>query len=202
MKGDLPHDDVICHLCLARWATHHLAVPSSSGQAEQAHYCPECYKAKYHKPPLPDAAFPRPRFTIKSIMILVSVWTVPNEVAAWIMRSGLVTGTPEQLRQWTIPAFVAVNLLLGFFTAWFYLMNWLGKVMWFHRTGGLVPMPHEKLTVRQQLAPLLHTWPTFAWCLAASFLARWMPSQMKPPLRSGPQLFSLILLSPLLAGLV
>ena len=53
------------------------------------------------------------------------------------MRSGLIIGTPQQLREWNIAAFLAVNLLFAFFVAWAWLMVWLQKVTWYNQTGGV-----------------------------------------------------------------
>ena len=85
-------------------------------------------------------------------MILVALWAVPNAAVAWFMRSGLITGTSQQLREWTIAAFLGVNLVFAFFGAWFGLLTWLQKVTWYNQTGGVLPMPApERLPRKQQL---------------------------------------------------
>ena len=96
------------------------------------------------------------------------MWAVPNAITAWVLRSGYVTGTPAQLRQWTIHAFSGINLVLGFFVTWGTLLAWLIKVMSYRRTGGLVPMPQQTLTPRQHLTLIVRMVPILAWCVVAS----------------------------------
>ena len=133
---------MICQMCLTRMATRQVTQRSPDGRLEEAPYCEQCYDAKYQNP-RPPALFPRPRFTIKGFMILVGVWAIANAVVAWVMRSNFVTGTPAQLRQWTIQAYAATNLTFFFITLWFSMMLWITSVWWHKRTGGLVPMPHQ-----------------------------------------------------------
>ena len=149
---DPPPREVCCQLCLVRLARRHIAVPSPSGRVERADDCASCYEAKYEKPSPAGARFPWPRFTIKAIMILVCLWAIPNALAAWVMRLGDITGTPEQIHLWTIQTFVAVNLAVGFAVAWGYLFIWLIRLAWFNRTGGLVPMP---LKLNPDFPPML-----------------------------------------------
>jgi hypothetical protein len=189
---------MICQLCLIKMATRHVTERSPRGRFEEAHYCAECYEAKYLRPPPPADSFPRPRATLKNLMILVGVWAVPNAIAAWVMRSGYVTGTPAQLRQWAINTFLGVNLVLGFFVVLVALQTWLNRVIWHRRTGGLVPMPKQKLTPKQHAALLVRMGPFFAWCVVAAFLERWLTPKIWPIQQSSPRLFVLILCAPLL----
>jgi hypothetical protein len=105
---------VYCQLCLVRLARHHVGVPSPAGRVEHADYCASCYKAKCEKPPL-HARFPRPRITIKAIMIVVCALAVANAFADWTTRSSSVSSTPQQLRA---RAFLTVNVEVGFWAAW------------------------------------------------------------------------------------
>jgi hypothetical protein len=189
---------MICQLCLAKVATRDVAERSSDGRLVEAQYCQECYDAKYEHPSPVSA--PRPRFTIKSFMILVCVWALPNSVTAWIVRSGWITGTPAQLRLWTIQSFLAVNLVFGFFFVWFGLMIWLSRLMWHNQTGGLVPMPKQKLTRKQRVAllvrlPLLLV-PLLVLQVGVLFLAEWLAAKF--PVMSRRQWFALIALAALL----
>jgi hypothetical protein len=138
---DPPPRELYCQLCLVRLARRHIAVPSPSGRLERADYCASCYEAKYEKPPPAGVRFPWPRFTIKAIMILVCVFAVFNAFTALLMRGSSVTGTPEQLDERDTHFFLGANVEIGFFLAWAYLLQWLMKVRWYKRTGGLVPMP-------------------------------------------------------------
>ena len=113
-------------------------------------------------------------------MILVGVWAVANAIVAWRMRGGYVTGTPEQLSQWTIDAFLGVNLALAFFVLLHYLGYWLNRVRWFNRTGGVLPMPEQKLTFKQNLQILLAMAPLLAWVFIADRLKGWLISRMGP----------------------
>ena len=62
-------DDMLCQLCLGREATCHVTQHVPGGRFEEAYYCAECYEAKLLKPPPRDHALPRPRFTIKVVMV-------------------------------------------------------------------------------------------------------------------------------------
>jgi hypothetical protein len=189
---------MICQLCLESVATHHLTERSPSGRFALAHYCHRCYQAKLVEPPATSGSFPRPRFTIKNIMIISGVWTVPNAIAAWVFRSGYVTGTPAQIRQSTIDTFLAVNLLLGFFVVWIYLLTWLGRVMWYKKTRGLVPMPQQKITVRQLSHLLAGLVPLLGWCVAVTFVERWLTPQIWPMQRTSIPLYALLMWAPLI----
>ena len=194
---------MICRLCLAKAATHHMTERSPSGRFEEAHYCPEFCEAKYLKPPPPGSIFPRPRLTLKNIMILVGVWAIPNAVAAWVLRGGHVTGTPAQLRQWTIHAFLGVNCFLGFCGALMALGRWLNRVSWYKRTGGLLPMPEpKKLTIKQQASLIVWMIPLFAWAYVATVLDAWLTPKIWPIQRRSPQLFALFAWAPLVPLLI
>jgi hypothetical protein len=91
-------DAIMCQLCLVKKATRRLTERSSTGRAEEAKYCEECYEAKYVDPHPRRSTFPRPRFTIKAILILVCFCAVVNAVTALVMRSGFITGTMGSVR--------------------------------------------------------------------------------------------------------
>ena len=189
---------MLCQLCLEKPATCHLTTRSRAGHFIEDHYCDACYAAKYLQPPAAAARFPRPRFTLKNVMILLGVWTVPNAVEAWVFRSGYVTGTPAQIRQWTVHTFLAVNLVLGFFVLWTYLLTWLGRVMWYKKTGDLVPIPQQRLNVRQLIVMLATLVPLLGWCLAAIFLERWLTPRIWPMQRHSIPLYMFMTWAPLL----
>ena len=192
---------MICQLCLTRIATHDLTERASHGRFVEAQYCEDCYTAKYQNPQ-PRRA-PRLSFTIKSFMIVAGVWTLPNAVTAWIMRSGWFTGTPAQVRIWTIQAFLAVNLVFGFFFVWFGLMIWFTRLMWHNRTGGLIPMPNQKLDRRQFVAQLIYSLvvgaPFMVWTFAMMFAARRLAPKVG---LAEVQLWTLLMLAPVLPTIV
>jgi hypothetical protein len=130
-------------------------------------------------------------------MILVALWAVPNAAVAWFMRSGLVIGTSKQLREWTIAAFLAVNLVFAFFGAWFCLMAWLQRVTWYNHTGGVLPMPaRQRLPLKQQLLGSLLLIPLVAWFLGAIFLENWLTPMIWPGRRTSLTLLTLIMWAP------
>ena len=106
---------MVCQLCLWRVATVDIKDRLPSGRFVEAHYCPYCWDAKRLKPRrLPDR-FPRFRFTLKSIMVLVAIFAIPNSLVIWFGRSGLLPDTwaPEQVRRWVFLAFLTVNFCFG-----------------------------------------------------------------------------------------
>ncbi len=122
-------------------------VASPLGLVEREGYCEPCSVAKDEKQPVAGARGARPQFTIKSFMIVICLWAVPNALVAWVMKSGDVAGTPEQLSQWTIQTFVAVNLVLAFVAGWSFLFVWLIRLVCFKSTDGLASSPPNKRTI-------------------------------------------------------
>ncbi len=167
---------MICQMCLQAQATMHLFDRASGDRLVESHYCAACYDLKYADPPARPPAFPRPRFRIKDLMILAGVFAVPNAAIVLIMRSGLVPGTPAQVRDWTMKAFLAFNLGFGILWAYMLLVRWLAAVRSHKMTGGLVPMPAwrtppPRMFLRRLLTQL---GPMFVWLIAAAFLMRWL----------------------------
>jgi hypothetical protein len=159
--------EMFCQLCLVRLARRRVTLRSPSGKIELADYWVSCYEAKFEKPP-PDVRFPRPRITIKSIMIFVCVMAVLNAATVWMVRSSSVSQTPEQLRQWTIHVFVAPNLCLATITAWQFVFSWVVRVYWFNRTGGLVPMPESNVFLAVGSPLSVREWRLASWQERAS----------------------------------
>ena len=195
---------MLCQLCLSKPAMMDVPERLPAGTHAVAHYCPECYEAKYLKPSPGPASFPRPRITLKRIMILVAGWSVPNACTAWIMRSGFITGTPQQLREWNIAAFLAVNLVLAFgVLCGAGLRNWLQKVMWYNQTGGVLPMPVLKpAPLKQQLKACLLLIPFSAWIVVAIFIEQWLTPRIWPGRRESPGLEMLLMWAPFLPFVV
>jgi hypothetical protein len=67
-----------CQLCLGSPATCRVTHCPPDGRLEEGYYCSNCYDAKYVKQPPPERGAPRLRFTIKALMIVVAVFSVPN----------------------------------------------------------------------------------------------------------------------------
>jgi hypothetical protein len=116
---------------------------SGSGGLERDNELASNFAAGNEKPPVAGAHPARPKFAIKSIMILISLWALPNALVVYVMRSGEVTGTPEQLSQWIIQTFVAVNLVVAFVVAWLFLFLWLIRLVQFNNTGGTGPIKRK-----------------------------------------------------------
>jgi hypothetical protein len=100
-------EGMTCQLCVVCPATCRVTQRHPDGQLEEGYYCSNCYEAKYVRQPPPDRGAPRLRFTIKALMILVVVFSVPNAIAAWILRS--ISGTPQQIREWSASAFSTMH---------------------------------------------------------------------------------------------
>lgn len=152
-----------------------------SGKVLDAHYCLECFDAKYVGSPR-ASDFPRPTFTLKNIMRLSVAWAIPNAIIAWVMRSGYMIGTPEQLDQWSLDAFVGINLVLTVAVLFHFVLHWLSKVMSFNRSGGLMPMPTPTLTLSraQNIKLSLRMAAIFCWIVVAKFLEEWLTPKFWP----------------------
>jgi hypothetical protein len=188
-------DDIMCQLCLSRTATQRVTVHSSAARCDDRYYCSQCFEAKYLQPPSLNRGFPRPRFAIKDLMVLVAVFSVPNAIVASIMTSGLIPGTPDQLREWKTHAFLAANLLPAFMVLFIGVVAWTDRVFIYKWTGG-VRTPEAELTSRQRRTMI--GWPLayIAWSAFALFLSRWLV-KMWPSQLAGTHLVFLILPAPL-----
>jgi hypothetical protein len=174
---------MICQLCLVAPATEQGTTCLRSGRIREDHYCRACYEAKYVNPPPADASFPRPRFTLKYAMILVAAFAVPNAIAAWILRSGLITGTPEHIQRLTDKTFLAINGVLGILVVEYWLIDWLGRVYWYRRTGGVIPIPKaqtRRITWQEQSRSMLQFGVVLVWLNIAKWAARRIAFQMPP----------------------
>ena len=69
--------------------------------------------------------------------------------------------------------------------------------MWYNRTGGLVPMPQQKLTRRQTLGILIRMVPFLTWCLAGTAAESWLTPRIWPVQQHSMPLFALIVSAPL-----
>jgi len=193
---------MMCQQCLAEAVPcpgDELSVPGQFGKLP-APTARE--KAKYVRPAPLAGNFPRPRLTLKTIMFLVAIWAIPNAIATWVLRSGYITGTPAQVRQWTSDTFLAVNLGLAFFVVWTAVMRWLLRVIQFKRAGGQGPLPVRKLAPRQCAALGLRIVAIlvliYAWGAAAMFLVMWLTPKIWPIQQFSFPLFALVMIAPLM----
>jgi hypothetical protein len=144
---------MLCQMCLQAEAAVHVLDRVPGGPPVQADYCPTCYDLKYVNPPARPPDFPRPRFTIRRLMILAAVFAIPNAAVVLVMRSGLILGTPAQIHDWTLQAFLFANSYCGLMALAMISMTWLRKVEWHKRTGDLIPMERpRKLGLKGSLA--------------------------------------------------
>lgn len=169
---------VVCQMCCSEAALYSATERSPTGRSYEAFYCPECYKAKYLEGPGPSLAFPRPRMTIRWWLALAGVWAVLNAVLAWFMRAGFVTGTPAQVRQWTILGFAGGNLAFALFLAWLASIAWILQVLWYRRTGGRFQLPRRNPTRSEFLLHLLGLWPFLMAAAVAGLVARYLTPQL------------------------
>jgi hypothetical protein len=194
---------MLCQLCLAAGATQHLFGRRPSGRIGVAHYCRACYEAKYLKPAPATGGFPRPRFTLKHAMSLVAAFAILNALVASVMGSGLIRGTPTQLRQWTSLTFLAVNCGCGIFVSFVFFVDWLVKAHWFKKTGGLAPMPPvPPMTLKQIPSLLAFLVALFFWLFASAFLTEWLTPTLWPMQARNSWLFMAISCGPMLVLLV
>ena len=142
---------VRCQLCLANWSTRHVTQNSPAGRSEDLYYCETCYEAKYLKIGTPAGGFPRPRYTLKNAAIVIAVCRACQRSSglrhAKCSYRGLGASAPQNVH-----AYVGVNLSVGFYTACFLLSCWLGRVIWYKRTGGLVRPPELRTRTRNDQA--------------------------------------------------
>jgi hypothetical protein len=166
---------VICGLCLAKVATCHITSCPSRGVVEEAHYCQSCYDLKFVNPPPQKREFPRPKVTLKRVMVVIAIFAIPNGLAAAIMRSGWIPGTPEQIEGWTLWVILGLNISISFLLVSGGLVDWLQRVHWFKRTGDVVarPLP-QKLSKKRSLLLLVLYAALFVWLFAVGSFLKWL----------------------------
>ncbi len=191
---------MLCQMCLEADATIHMLDRPAADRFVEADYCQTCYHLKYVNPPASRPVLPRPRFTIKKLMIFAAVFAIPNTAVALLMRSGLITGTSAQIRDWTLQAILVANFFCGVIAAFILSQNWLQKAQWHKMTGGLVPMTQpRKLSLKEYLKLPLVVASIVFWYLAGLFLIDWLTPILWPGRRPDPALSTWILSAPLLA---
>jgi hypothetical protein len=185
---------MLCQVCLQAEATIHVLDRLSGDRPVEADYCQACYDIKYINPPARPPDFPRPRFTIKQLMILTGVFAAPNAAVMLIMRSGMILGTPAQIRDWTMEAFLAINFGFGLLVASILLLRWMAEVRSYKMTGGLVPMPEWKTPPPREFLGRLITRlaPMLAWLNAWALLMRWLKVRFWPNGGLNPRAFLLM----------
>jgi hypothetical protein len=132
---------MLCRTCFQAQATFHvLDRPSDDGLVE-SHYCVACYERRYVHPPTgwlaaadgppgpADApALPLLRFTIKDLMLIAGFFAILNAALALFMRSGLIMGSPAQIYDRTIKAFLILNPFFAVLLVESVCLSWLRKV--------------------------------------------------------------------------
>ncbi len=142
---------MLCQACFQAEASMHVLDRPSDDRLVESHYCLACYELKYVNPPtgwiaVPDdappvlpPAFPMRRFAIRDMMIIAGIFAILNAAIALFLRSGLIKGTPTQLREWTTRAFLVANPSVAIFLAEVTLHTWLRRLHLHQITGGLPP---------------------------------------------------------------
>ena len=143
---------MLCRTCFQAQATYHvLDRPSDDGLVE-SQYCLACYERRYVHPPacrraVADAsprpaappAFPLSRLTIRNLMIVAGFFAVLNAALALFVRSGLIMGTPAQIDERAIRAFLIVNPFFAILLVEGTCLSWFRKVHLWKITGDVPP---------------------------------------------------------------
>lgn len=132
-----------CQLCLSANATSHVTERHGSGQFLETHYCQSCCAAKYLKSANNARTIPRPGLTLALFLALVASFAVPNVLVTCAARSGAIHRPPDEVRHWIVSTFLTVNVCFVLILAYFVITNWLRRLLWYKRTGGVVPMPRR-----------------------------------------------------------
>jgi hypothetical protein len=113
--------------------------------------------------PSPDqACWPRPKLTIKSLLIAIAVFALSNCLAVWAVRIRPNHQSPEDLLMKTGFALFLLNSYIGFIIFYLFVSNWMRQVIWYRRTGNVRPMPSAKAMSRHpDLAWFSLSWVTF-----------------------------------------
>ena len=168
-----------CQLCLANWATRRITDNPLDKGCEDRHYCQSCYEAKYLKIGPPPGDFPRLRYTLKNAAVLIVLCALISAAAVLVVRSGHFVDSPPGVRK--LHTFLAVSLTLGFYIACFRLFCWLGRVIFYKRTGGLVTAAQPRsLTRNEQGAMFRRDVACLAWIGVAFLLAVLVCTRMSP----------------------
>jgi hypothetical protein len=126
---------MLCQICLRAEATIHVSDPTAGEPPVESDYCHACFHIKYAQPTDPPE-FPLKRFTIKGLMIVTGLFAILNAIVVLYMRSGLVTGTPAQTRDWTLKVLLIHNCCFAAFLGDSLVKSWLKKSARYRMTGG------------------------------------------------------------------
>lgn len=133
----------ICDLCSRNLATHIIDIRDPDGRPRQVRYCDACHEAVAHARATAPTEGPKPRVKLKQIMIVVATFAVINAAVLGPFRFGGIAGTKDQVRAWTMHTWLVANAIAAFVTLWCVAVSYIQNVMWFRRTGGVIPNPRK-----------------------------------------------------------
>jgi hypothetical protein len=147
---------MLCRTCFQAQATFHVLDRPSDGGLVESHYCLACYERRYVHPPTGRLAgaddLPRPAdrpalplsgFTIRQLMIVAGSFAFLNAALVLFMRSGLIMGTPAQIGERAIRAFLIVNTFFAILLVQCACLAWFREVQ-LRKIAGDVHLPQLK----------------------------------------------------------
>jgi hypothetical protein len=164
--GKPPGGRVICRMCNQAEATTRVSVPLPGVRPVEAPCCKPCSAhllGHAQPPPYRPTLFPRPRFTIRHLMILAGVSGFVHIAIILLVRICVGPGNPAGIRAWTLRMALFTDVFGPVLAAEFLAFWWFERLRWYRITGRWVPL--KRLAAEQALlAPALgREWRWASW---------------------------------------
>jgi hypothetical protein len=140
---------MLCRICFQSQATFHVLDRPSDGGLVESHYCPACYERRYARSPAgrlaaaddptgpaDPPAFPLSRFSLGALMTVAGAFAVLNAALALYLRDTPVVGTPAQVDDRMMKAFLLVNPVFAALVVESACLSWLRRAHLQKITGG------------------------------------------------------------------
>lgn len=142
-SGKPPGGRVLCRMCQKAEATTRVSVSLPGAPAVEPACCKSCSAHLLEHalpPPFPPTLFPRPRFTIRHLMILAGVSGLVHVAIILTVRALVGEGNPAAVRAWTLRVALYTDVFGPVLATEFLAFLWFERLRWYKITGRWVPL--------------------------------------------------------------
>ena len=131
---------MLCDSCLSSQATSHVTEVLRTGETVERQFCLHCCTELYFSRCLVETRCPRPRLTLKMLVVAVAIFGVTNATINCAARNALMGRNADEAfaRRWS--ASITLNCSLAVVLLYAFLSSWLRKVAKRAQTQGEIPM--------------------------------------------------------------
>jgi len=143
-----------------------------------------CCTATYFNGRSRYSHFPRPRFTLKTLLVTVALFGVANSTINCAARNRLI-GQGDEVSRRSESAAIALNCSLAIAVFYIFSTAWLRKVVAHARTQGEIPMSRGRPPLwREDLS-----WFSMPWMGISLSVTNWLGAGLAPGQQLKPVLF-------------